>query len=67
MELIQVKKLIIMYFFISNFIFSSEIVYVVNTKKYHIDKTCRTLKKAKNIKKISFKSVGSRTACKVCS
>lgn len=61
------KKMILMCLFISNFIFSSEIVYVVNTKKYHIDKTCRTLKKAKNIKEMSIKNVGSRTACKVCS
>lgn len=61
------KKIIAMCLFISNFTFSSGTVYIVNTKKYHIDKTCRTLKKAKNIKEISIKSVGSRTACKVCS
>lgn len=61
------KKMILMCFFISSFTFSSEIVYVVNAKKYHIDKTCRTLKKAKNIKEMSIKNVGSRTACKVCS
>lgn len=61
------KNLTIIFLLTNILTFSSEIVYVVNAKKYHVDKTCRTLKKAKNIKEMSIKSVGSRTACKVCS
>ena len=61
-------KRVITIFLLTNILtLSSEIVYVVNAKKYHLDKTCRTLKKAKNIKEVSIKNVGSRTACKVCS
>lgn len=61
------KQIIVISLFISSFAFSSGVVYVVNAKKYHVDKTCRTLKKSKNIKEMSIKDVGSRTACKVCS
>lgn len=38
--------------------------------KYHIKKSCWTLKKAKSIKKVTLgkaKSMGFKSACKVCS
>lgn len=61
------KRIIAMCILINSFSFSSETVYIVNAKKYHFDKSCRTLKKAKNIKEISIKNIGNRTPCKVCS
>ena len=61
------KKIIVLGLLFTSLAFSSDVVYVVNAKKYHINKTCRTLKKSKNIKEISIKNVGNRTACKVCS
>ncbi|MGL5902661.1 MAG: hypothetical protein ACRCZO_08220 [Cetobacterium sp.] len=60
------KKILVLGLLISNLLWANQMVYVVNSKKYHISKECRTLKKANNIKAISIENKGSRTACKVC-
>ncbi|MGL5376854.1 MAG: hypothetical protein ACRDAT_00925 [Cetobacterium sp.] len=62
------KKIIIVgLFLLSGISFSSNVVFVANEKKYHLNRDCRTLKKAKVVKEIEIKKVGSRTECKVCS
>ncbi|MGL5355309.1 MAG: hypothetical protein ACRDAQ_01985 [Cetobacterium sp.] len=61
------KKILVLGLIISNLLWASQTVYVVNSKKYHISKECRTLKKTNNIKAILIENKGGRVACKVCS